>query len=516
MAKSLPVLKDNMPPLSDKEVLSLQKRIQAISTALQTIQLERAIMETRGLDRQMETFLRARRDAYVASLSPLRRIPLEIWEHIFLYIPNEVIPVSQVCRIWRRVAVGIPTLWPKELLVFLHPLHPHPNLGSTVYACLTRTSDSHGLSACLLNRKKSPSPSRFSIKLDLRTILRRNPFKQLYMVSEFARDLFGDDYLREKYWEGLAELVIDRSPGRRGGIPSLHATKPISLMHLHSLTRLTLSMTNRITHSNFPAPWQQLEYLHLDASYSYALDYISIIFKCQRLKTLILACHTLANRREPLDGRILVPHLETLTLIGHDNIAVLLTHLELPALKYLSLSSHVNTPTRLRVYKDSAEDIMRLIETSQCTIIELTLHGIHLDDSEIPFCFHTMPELRILRVADNGGMTELLACLRTGYRRQGGRGAPMHLVPKLTTLLVETNSPAHWPQDSFNAMCNLRRYTDIRGSEGNRLGKVRLIHRIRPFTVYTELSKFVRSLIDVEGIVVDVPYILRRKPIAKT
>ena len=496
---------DSCAPLSHKEIASMQRRLAGITGALQTIRLETADSGISVV--QVEKLLRSRRDAYVTSLSPVRRMPPEVWERIFLHIPEEFIVVSQVCRFWRRVAVSTPSLWPNDVLVFLKPLANDFPCRPLISRFL-RTSYKPGMSACLLDRRNAPLPSNISIILDLRYIPWRVPLRQLLVAPEFVTQLFGDNYVEKEYWSSLEELVIDQSENKRGSILSLSETRPVVLTDLSALTHLTINLKNRITRSSIQAPWHQLEYLHLDGSFSNAVDCAWIVASCPELRTLILACRQTIQRRDRSTKRAMLHNLCVLVLMGGDDITALLSYFQFPVLQYLRVAAQVfSLPKAHDRYQDSAEDIMHFVDASGCPLSRLELHNVALTDFELRNCFSTMPDLDMLHLVDSGGMADVLECLRTGVRDPRYGGKPVLPLPKLTVLLVETVVPENWPRQLFNAMCNLRSTVDIIGCEGSKMVQANLMHGTRPFTVHSELSRFVRSLGQSEGINLQLPYV---------
>lgn len=492
-------------PPSDKDIASIQRRLAGISNALQTIRLETADSGISAV--QVEKLLQSRRDAYVTFLSPVRRIPPEVWERIFLLIPEDFIMVSRVCRFWRRAAVSIPSLWPNDLLVSLKPLEKDSY--RTMFSRFLRMPHEPAISACLLDRKNAPLPSNINVVLDLRDIAWRVPLKQLFVAPEFVRQLFGDDYVERNYWSSLEELVIDRSENKSGSIPSLREIDPIVLTHLSALTHLTINLKNRITRLSIQAPWHQLEYLHLDGGFSDALDILRIVAACPQLRTLILACRRTIQRRGRSTARAILPNLCTLILMGGDDVTALLAYLQLPMLKYLRLAAQVFSASMAHTdrYQDSAEDIMRFVKASACQLSQLELHSVALVDLNISNCFRMMPGLDALRLVDDGGMPDVLECLRTGYRERHAGQMPVHPLPKLRALLVETVVPQNWPRELFNAMCNLRSTAHIRCSEGIQLAQASLTHGTGPFRIHSELSRFVRSLGPSVGVSLQLPYV---------
>ncbi|KJA21391.1 hypothetical protein HYPSUDRAFT_67736 [Hypholoma sublateritium FD-334 SS-4] len=504
MAPPRPLMNHSSTPLSNKEITSFQRRVADINNALQIIRLETADSGIATV--QVEKLLRMRRHAYVTSLSLVRRIPPEVWERIFLLIPEEFIVVSRVCRFWRRVAVSIPSLWPNDLLVYLTP-HEKDSHRPMISRFL-RTPHEPAMSACILSRKNAPLPSNIKIILNLRDVAWRVPLKRLFVVPEFVRQLFGADYVHKKYWGSLKELVIDRSESQGGSIASLRETDPITLTHLSALTHLTINLKNRITRLSIQAPWNQLEYLHLDGGYSDAIDCVWIVVSCPQLRTLILACRRTIQRRSRSTKRVILHSLRTLILMGGDDITAMLSHFQMPVLKFLRLAAQVFSRSKAHNrYQDSAEDITHFVKASACTLIQLELHSVALVDFEIPNCFRAMPGLDFLRLVDDGGMPDVLECLRTAHRESHAEDMPVHLLPKLRALLVDTAVPEHWPRELFNAMCHLRSTIYIRGCEGSRLVTASLTHRTEPFRVNSELSSFVRSLAPFEGINLQLPYV---------
>ena len=194
--------------------------------------------------------------------------------------------------------------------------------------------------------------------------------------------------------------------------------------------------------------------------------------------------------------------------MGGDDITALLSYFQFPVLQYLRVAAQVfSLPKAHDRYQDSAEDIMHFVDASGCPLSRLELHNVALTDFELRNCFSTMPDLDMLHLVDSGGMADVLECLRTGVRDPRYGGKPVLPLPKLTVLLVETVVPENWPRQLFNAMCNLRSTVDIIGCEGSKMVQANLMHGTRPFTVHSELSRFVRSLGQSEGINLQLPYV---------
>jgi hypothetical protein len=62
------------------------------------------------------SYLQQKRGIYVSYIQPFRRIPIEIMEDIVvisLTIGTNVMKLAQICRQFRNILLGMPTIWSK-------------------------------------------------------------------------------------------------------------------------------------------------------------------------------------------------------------------------------------------------------------------------------------------------------------------------------------------------------------------------------------------------------------------
>ncbi|KAK7683198.1 hypothetical protein QCA50_013871 [Cerrena zonata] len=109
-----------------RELESSRKRVKKLTDDIQEAEekLARLVRESRCTIRLMEnekSELEQRVEHTLAYLSPLRRLPRELLQEIFLFnfedYPCCAWVLSSVCSIWRRVALSMPRLWSKIRLV---------------------------------------------------------------------------------------------------------------------------------------------------------------------------------------------------------------------------------------------------------------------------------------------------------------------------------------------------------------------------------------------------------------
>lgn len=111
-----------------RELESSRKRVKKLTDDIQEAEekLARLVRESRCTIRLMEnekSELEQRVEHTLAYLSPLRRLPRELLQEIFLFnfedYPCCAWVLSSVCSIWRRVALSMPRLWSKVCLFLL-------------------------------------------------------------------------------------------------------------------------------------------------------------------------------------------------------------------------------------------------------------------------------------------------------------------------------------------------------------------------------------------------------------
>lgn len=101
--------------MQEKQVGELQRKIEDAQRALEELIAEstRAISVLEDDKNRVEGELRATKEF----LSPMRRLPDDLLQHIFLAnfeeTPCSAWTLSGVCSSWRRIVLNMPRLWSK-------------------------------------------------------------------------------------------------------------------------------------------------------------------------------------------------------------------------------------------------------------------------------------------------------------------------------------------------------------------------------------------------------------------
>ncbi|EAU81623.1 hypothetical protein CC1G_02639 [Coprinopsis cinerea okayama7 len=125
---------------SDEEITAIREVIGKADAEIATldIDLDRALQAVAALQKQKETHLEFKAQ-HEALISPIRRLPLDILQVILSYcLPSDHNPIlsasepplllTHICRQWREVAIGYPSLWASLHL----PIPRRPGIGTFV------------------------------------------------------------------------------------------------------------------------------------------------------------------------------------------------------------------------------------------------------------------------------------------------------------------------------------------------------------------------------------------------
>ncbi|KAF9482309.1 hypothetical protein BDN70DRAFT_930144 [Pholiota conissans] len=470
-------------PRSRSEIM---KRVEDINLTIQILQQELEISQpTRGEyplpEDQMLVFLRHRRDEYLSMISASNRLPLGVLIRIFSFTiwADEALNYARVCRLWRDAIFKMPRDLLQGLTVFISPgglARSSRTLKSVLKANMIKSISNGQLSVCLLHENR-PFWPKHMVSIDLSLAHTATWLRQLYTSAHSVPALFGNPKTR-CIWENLQDLVIDCSNFPAFPNPNFLAQR-VHLDHMQSLRRLSIHVNGYLTVSRLVLP-KGLEYLHLDDALAHPSDISRALSVCKSVNTLILSCHLNWKCDDPncprlrpcSDKRIELPLVTQLVLMGGDRSTALLSWLKLPGLLNFRLARYGNTPLPGLRYLATGNDILRLINASNCRIQRLELHSVHISNTDTEACFSALQRsLSALFISDDGGLSSLLNFFRKPFDTpakqeklvakpfaSNKRDKPLKFhVPFLVKLFVSTTSPSNWPREAFDDFVNVHR-----------------------------------------------------------
>ncbi|KAJ7366565.1 hypothetical protein DFH08DRAFT_728613 [Mycena albidolilacea] len=300
-------------------------------------------------------------EAHKALMSPIRRLPVEIIQDIFLAcLPTHrncvmsaqeaPIILGRICSSWRAISLSLPQLWSR--LHIAEPVLPPPNSPNrrlteakvaqrleVAYAWLRRSGDCP-LSISLESRSNRPmnahlaDPVPSSPNLFMEALV---SFAHRWQNIRLAAQLETLLHLTENDVPILKQLELVQYFENPPNFVS-----QFGILHSPSLTSFSFAGSNNL--SDLPLRWNQLTSLSLfprwDAEYAQtcqvALDILSI---CPKLQTCRLIVH---DSPDVTNAVIECPLLQTIDLVCVNGSLLhtagrLLSHLSLPGLEDFKL-----------------------------------------------------------------------------------------------------------------------------------------------------------------------------------
>ncbi|TDL17660.1 hypothetical protein BD410DRAFT_901335 [Rickenella mellea] len=363
--------------------------------------------------------------------APFHSVPIEIISEIFLRcLPVDELPrsspetaptsLTHVCRSWRKIAIGTPSLWCRiqvgvEDSDDYPPRHanPRPSFDTRVLECWAGRSRSMPLSIHV----GYPAESRLNYDSMLEAVTKLAPQCKdmaFSMPASYLRQVMA---LVPDSTPLLASLVVYYGRVRTWGGPC-HFSLDLSSAPLPLLRSLSIRATFRF---NFHTPLNALRTLSLaQCSPSNTLD---ILRNCPNIEDLALAFYgQLRSDGAPQpESTILLLRVKKFNLINtrytedvwEDNdcleIGELLDHLCLPSLKFFLYR------TRSLPYDEKDPQqwdyLSRLLYRSNCSVQDLEFDTNMIDAASVVRCLQLSPGLKHLGVTATALNEELVDVL---------------------------------------------------------------------------------------------------------
>ena len=477
-----------------------------------------------------------RRRIYTAILSPIRRVPPEIWAEIFQHELADMFVFSAVCRMWRHAALSSPRLW-NIVMIDLEDTFHHDLKGPELDFLTTWIGRSKAIpiSVCLFYEVNKFMKEKEAAKI-MSVIPGKERWTNVYVGPRCLKPLFHTKSVSQRQWDMLQELAIVSNTTFYD--PILHSSTskgPISPLALRSLRKLTVKVPDCVSMDYLIAPWAQLVYLHMDGTCSRLPDYLGILDECTNLEECLIhiqdVYHPSPSSSIPTE-RIKLHKLRSLLVSGNENVSPILRYLHLPGLENLYLSAR---HSRFSGWPLSMGDtprspgrvLVELIRVSGCALRTLELHKISMNREDVRTCFRALNNLERLKVTNAGylppfddSLLREIVCSgllpetsgenvveeQVGVGVKTSRLLDSVLLPKLTTIEVHSYPHGTLSRDAFQDFIQARRapptLSQIPGVA--RLQHARLTNhwdspldsfmRVARSSAFERLSPFVRSL----------------------
>ncbi|KAJ7439221.1 hypothetical protein FB451DRAFT_1302670 [Mycena latifolia] len=349
---------------------------------------------------------------HTALLSPIRRIPQDILETIFVAcLPtahNAIISAREaplllghICSYWRGVAHSMPALWTSMYIPWASPTFGRPPAPDNVIASFAdvvqewfdRSGSSH------LSLSITFDGLHHALKEPLRSVFRRLRHLELgvYSGAESMALFLGGGTQEFPALESL------RLHTREDAGPSFWST--VELLKVSSLRRVWLQL--RADPLTLPLLWGELTELNLQCFMTWPMndgdwegglrshDVVDILRRCENL----VKCRLDVTRVESFQSResATAPHLESLTINECVDIPEVLDSLYLPSLLHLSLDLNNGASC-------DEEHFLRAVErhTDSLTSVDFAIR-LFSRDTLLAFC-RLVPGLRHLRLRRGRGI----------------------------------------------------------------------------------------------------------------
>ncbi|KAE9404640.1 hypothetical protein BT96DRAFT_877543 [Gymnopus androsaceus JB14] len=370
---------------AEAEIRDLDAQSSRLQSALTLIHTKREMVKS-----EMEK--------YKPLLAPVRRIPNEILNHIFvLYAQlqrNEFtsygwsfpgLSVALVCRRWRDVALGCARLWSSLLVEIFWTSHRFKYIVDATETCLARSA-------------QAPLDLRLSISSMLQLYASRKHhtdaialLQKLFQHSHrYTRVCIRSDdvpyvvqALSNTNFTNLETLELEAC----GGDP----LKPSLFGALPKLQKIKLMQLPRI-----PAgvPWAQIRTLHLGCQYNPNIG--GVVDLCSGLEHLLYERYYTQPRVSPQPTshhRSITVQSFTLNVdtTGYEDVRSILSGLDLPSVKTVCLQSEFHYESDSAKWPHDA--FISFITRSTCSITNLTLDNIPMNSSEFISILELTPAL---------------------------------------------------------------------------------------------------------------------------
>ncbi|KAJ7679839.1 hypothetical protein B0H17DRAFT_1015264 [Mycena rosella] len=435
---------------------------QKISKVIAEIEIDRyRLISSNG----RRVALHERVDPYLALISPMRAVPPEILQEIFMAcLPgdhNAIMHTSEaplllgrVCSDWRAISLSTAALWASVHLVIptptLHPSHiideePPPDFAITqrnegLRIWLQRSGECL-LSISLFNASSWGMLARQFLDT---VIIHSHRLRALALIQIPSQDLEGLCSLAPTDVPALEVVeIVDNT----WGVPNS------TYMHFYSIppNLHTLSLQRNSGQRLPTCSWHRITNLHLQSHVSFytpdieqTMDLVQQCVNLQRCQLKFPTERQLNYTAYPASPprRVTLLHLYELWVQGASavdvvfNLAHIVDRFTVPSVKQLTVWNLHTPETPILdppVFSDTIFAIEQLVERSSCSLNSLSLHQVMGDVECLLECLRRSPGLTHLRLLDDANHPiELLPVLTELIARPASCIPP--LCPSLTHL----------------------------------------------------------------------------------
>ncbi|KAJ3560141.1 hypothetical protein NP233_g11027 [Leucocoprinus birnbaumii] len=414
----------------EEQVENISGKVEVLENRLEILQQQRKVLERHiGIQESLRV--------------PISRIPQSLLRKIFMFclpftwnptMSNREAPVllSQVCRLWRRVAFDTPQLWSSIHITLNTSRH------SRFLTYATRKYDAIQLQAISSwLRRSSDLPLSISLvasdpllAANLTHIVERAAKPYLKLLSSFASRwrtiyfmVYGVDWIEtffsrftRKDLPLLEKVHIDGIKCNSGKLTKARALEALkgdnSMLRCPKLWCLSLPLLGELM-VQVPAPWSQLTTLNLNGAYTCTMFQImSTLGSCPSLEYLSV-CFDIASAGADLalEHAVMLPRLISLSITDHCtsyDCLRFLNHLHAPNIRSIYYDRFAPSPwlshiiTRESLSKGLLKAFRAFISRTKGPIEELSLQYEWLAEGDLYKFLALLPDLKRLSLIGIG------------------------------------------------------------------------------------------------------------------
>jgi F-box-like len=383
--------------LSEHEAKFTKARLQARQLQLfqvtQAIRLNAPEMNRTQLIHDL-SMLNTLISRYHIALAPYKRLPREMLQHIFHYVPlgsdlsgpslhNAPLLLGRICSAWRRTVLRMPELW-KDLHFFVENAHTQSQKVNAALMWFSRAGDLP-LSLTITDTSEIPAPKEDFVTKVIVPFSHQFKYLHLVLQSSQIRALLS---LPVGSLDSLQELHVVAHTGPPW-------TSPISVFSPQArLRRIRIQLTPLVVPQTFTLPWDRLDTFRCDSSLQ-SDDCHQLLLSCQSLGKLHIRVFGIRHSG-PSAVQIPLPNLRSLTvqLCDAESYDSFFLPLILPTLRSLVIYNYDGIPWSPRMYSS-------LLERSRCQIEELYLGTLDAQSRDVLALLQLTPSLKSITFSHN-------------------------------------------------------------------------------------------------------------------
>ena len=357
---------------------------------------------------------------YRIALSPHKRLPREMLQHIFHYVclgfdmsgpslHNAPLLLGRICSAWRRTALRMPELW-KDLHFFVENTHTRSQKVNAALMWFSRAGDLP-LSLTITDTSEVPAPMEDYVNKIIVPFSHKFKYLHLVLRSSQIKALFS---LPVGSLDSLQELhvVAHTGPDPPSILPPW-APRITVFSPQARLRRIRIQLTPFVVPQTFGLPWDRLETFRCDSSLQ-SEDCHELLLSCQSLRKLHVRVFGIKHSG-PSTVQIPLPNLCSLIvqLCDAESYDLFFLPLILPVLRSLVIYNYDGLPWSQRMYTS-------LLERSGCQIEQLYLGTLDAQSRDVLALLQLTPSLKSITFSHNTVVdTDVLR--RIGECSIGGR-----------------------------------------------------------------------------------------------